>query len=88
MGPQTKLAIIPNPEFAVGAINDWKRVSDEGKRIIFQSNRGGRFEIWSINADGGGLQQLTQAAGVICPVPSPNGARKDRLQGSSPTRFT
>jgi hypothetical protein len=35
MGPQAKLAIIPDPEFTVGTINDWKRVSDEGKTIFF-----------------------------------------------------
>ena len=33
--------------------------SPDGKRLVFFSNRGGKFEIWIINSDGSGLQQLT-----------------------------
>lgn len=35
----------------------------DGKRISFYSNRSGRYEIWSINIDGGGLEQLTKTTG-------------------------
>lgn len=32
----------------------------DGQRIVFQSNRTGRMEIWLMNADGSGARQLTQ----------------------------
>ena len=32
-----------------------------GKRIVFQSNRGGNVDVWVINADGTGLVQVTGA---------------------------
>jgi Tol biopolymer transport system component/predicted Ser/Thr protein kinase len=35
----------------------------DGKRISFYSNRSGRYEIWSINVDGSGLEQLTKTTG-------------------------
>jgi TolB protein len=31
----------------------------DGKSVAFQSNRTGRMEIWTINADGSDLRQLT-----------------------------
>jgi serine/threonine protein kinase len=49
----------------------------DSKRIAFQSNRGGEFEVWTIDSDGRGLQQLTYAKGgdPICPLWSPDGSR-------------
>jgi len=53
----------------------------DGKRILFQSNRsGGFYEIWSIQLDGGGLQQITKkpanaGTGFWNPVCSPDGSR-------------
>jgi Tol biopolymer transport system component/DNA-binding winged helix-turn-helix (wHTH) protein len=38
----------------------WPRWSPDGKRIAFSSRRTGNYELWIINRDGGGLQQLTQ----------------------------
>jgi Tol biopolymer transport system component len=40
------------------------RWSPDGKRIAFYSDRGGRYEAWTINPDGSGLQKLTTRAGV------------------------
>ena len=44
-----------------GKVNDgldsW---SPDGKKIAFVSNRRGTYEIYSINADGTGLTQITQ----------------------------
>ena len=51
------------------------RWSPDGKRIAFFSNRGGKGDIWLINADGGGLQQLTFVSDASTPVWSPDGTR-------------
>ncbi len=53
------------------------RWSPDGKRIVFYSNRTGKFEIWLVNADGSGLQQLTYTSGpsLWWPFWSPDGAR-------------
>jgi Tol biopolymer transport system component len=54
------------------------RWSPDGKRIAFYSDRSGRYEVWTIAPDGGGLQQLTYTSGagnVVYPVWSPDGAR-------------
>ena len=47
-----------------------------------QSNRGGTSEIWTVNADGGELRQLTHAGGVACPVLAPDGRRLVYTRGS------
>src|SRR5262249_25962392 len=54
------------------------RWSTDSQRIAFASDRSGRTEIWIINADGGGLRQLSFTAGsgetVLSPGSwSPNG---------------
>jgi len=53
------------------------RWSPDGRRIAFQSNRSGHFEMWIVNADGSGLRQLTRFAGinVINGGWSPDGTR-------------
>jgi Tol biopolymer transport system component/tRNA A-37 threonylcarbamoyl transferase component Bud32 len=46
------------------------------KRIIYFSNRSGRYQIWAIDADGSGLRQLTEAADEMWyPVVAPDGRR-------------
>ena len=53
------------------------RWSPDSQKIYFHSDRSGRYEIWSIRADGSGLTQLTELTGenVSSPVPSPDGTR-------------
>ncbi|HEX8354713.1 MAG TPA: protein kinase [Pyrinomonadaceae bacterium] len=54
------------------------RWSPDGTRIVFYSDRSGRYEAWAVGADGGRLSQLTfteGAAGVAYPFWSPDGAR-------------
>ena len=55
----------------------YPRWSPDGRRIAFLSNRGGEYDIWLINADGGASQRLTwtSAAAVSFPVWSPDGKR-------------
>jgi len=55
----------------------YPRWSPDGRRIAFQSNRGGKFDIWLIHPDGSALERLTYApAGVgNGPVWSPDGKR-------------
>lgn len=38
----------------------WPRWSPDGNRIAFSSRRSGNYELWIINRDGSGLQQLTR----------------------------
>ena len=53
-GAATKLA--PHSESYQDELPSW---FPDGKRIAFQSNRTGRWEVWVINADGTGAKQLT-----------------------------
>jgi eukaryotic-like serine/threonine-protein kinase len=51
------------------------KFSPDGKRIAFYSNRGGRYDIWSIHLDGSGLSPITKnaALGPWFPNWSPDG---------------
>ncbi len=51
--------------------------SPDGKRIAFYSDRNGRYEIWSIDAQGSNLQQMTKTTGDTFNYPSwsPDGKR-------------
>jgi eukaryotic-like serine/threonine-protein kinase len=52
------------------------RWSPDGKRIAFYSTRSGNYQIWLIDPDGSGLQQVTEyAEGLTDPVWSSDGAR-------------
>ncbi|HLL73470.1 MAG TPA: hypothetical protein VK363_18665, partial [Pyrinomonadaceae bacterium] len=54
----------------------------DGRRVAFSSDRSGLNQIWSINTDGAGLQQLTFAEGngASSPVLSPDGKSLAYLQ--------
>jgi eukaryotic-like serine/threonine-protein kinase len=49
--------------------------SPDARRLAFQSSRSGAQQIWTINPDGSGAQQITQVAapGAVLPVWSPDG---------------
>ena len=47
-----------------------------GRQLFFYSDRGGDYELWSVDRDGGSLRQLTQSGGQrYYPVASPDGLR-------------
>jgi Tol biopolymer transport system component len=58
--------------------------SADGRKIFFQSDRSGRWEIWSIAPDASGLAQVTKTAGETpaFPVCSPDGKRLALVYGS------
>ena len=47
----------------------------DGRRILFNSHRGGDNDVWSIDRDGSGLRRLTTTEGRYYPIPSPDGAK-------------
>ena len=51
--------------------------SADGSRILFYSDRSGRYEAWSIRPDGSELQQVTRTRGepIFYPLESPNSRR-------------
>jgi Tol biopolymer transport system component/predicted Ser/Thr protein kinase len=49
--------------------------SADGRRVFFYSDRAGDYDVWSVDADGGGLQQLTRGAWRGYPVASRDGSR-------------
>jgi serine/threonine protein kinase/Tol biopolymer transport system component len=51
--------------------------SPDGTRLLFYSDRSGRYEAWAIRPEGGGLEQLTRTEGasIIYPIWSPDGKR-------------
>ena len=54
--------------------NTYPSASPDGSRIVFQSNRTGRWELFVMRADGTDLQQLTNAPGDnVTPKWSPDG---------------
>jgi len=51
--------------------------SADGSRLLFYSNRSGRYEAWTIRPEGGGLEQLTKTEGasIVYPIWAPDGKR-------------
>jgi Tol biopolymer transport system component len=59
-----------------GGNDTWPTWSPDGKRIAFQSDRGGDQDIWVINIDGSGLTNLTNSPSQDeHPAWSPNGTQ-------------
>ncbi len=93
LGKQEDLFVIRKDGSGLRQLTDdvhrdrFPRWSPDGKKLAFFSNRTGKFEIWTINPDGSGAQQITHTPGkgsVIRPVWSPEGGRLayDELVGS------
>ncbi len=53
------------------------RWSPDGQRILFYSDRGGKYEAWALHVDGGEAEQLTRIPGrqLFDPIWSPDGRR-------------
>ncbi len=51
--------------------------SPDGQRIAFFSDRSGRYDLWAIRPDGGGLERLTATTGPLLAIPrwAPDGSR-------------
>jgi Tol biopolymer transport system component len=49
--------------------------SPDGRQIAFYSNRGGSWDVWTINRDGSSLAQVTKGAEAHYPIWSPDGTR-------------
>jgi len=58
------------------------RWSPDGRRIAFYSPRSGRWNIWVINTDGGGLRQVTEGRRILFPVWSPDGKSMAATDGT------
>jgi len=62
--------------------------SPDGRKVAFQSDRSGNFEVWTCDADGANCQQLTFFQGPQCGTPrwSPDGrwiALDSRVEGTA-----
>ena len=56
--------------------DDYADVSPDGRRVVFQSNRSGTWQLWLVNGDGTGLRRLTHGdANDRTPDWSPDGTR-------------
>jgi dipeptidyl aminopeptidase/acylaminoacyl peptidase len=51
------------------------RWSPDGRSVAFYSDRSGRFEIWTVGADGADLRQVTDDPSVLYSVWSPDGTK-------------
>jgi Tol biopolymer transport system component len=67
------LAYDPNPLGAGKGPSASPAWSPDGRKIAFVSNRSGSDDIWVVDAEGGGLVNLTRSRGSGRPVWSPNG---------------
>ena len=88
----------PNPLVRSTRADSQPSFSPDGKRLAFQSNRSGSFEIWVSNADGSNQVQLTSLGGPPAAWPrwSPDGRHIAfwsremyvvRADGGHPNRF-
>lgn len=66
----------PPPRRLTKVVNSYPSPSPDNSRVVFQSNRTGRFEIYSMKADGSAVAQLTNMPGDnVGPSWSPDGKR-------------
>lgn len=56
-----------------GFVDSVLTVSFDGRYVLFHSSRGGGFDIWRIDRDGGNMKQLTFGGQGYHPAPSPDG---------------
>ncbi|MGD9564245.1 MAG: winged helix-turn-helix domain-containing protein [Pyrinomonadaceae bacterium] len=56
-----------------GYVDIYLSVTDDGRYVVFQSDRSGSSEIWRTESDGGGLKQLTTGGHNERPEVSPDG---------------
>jgi Tol biopolymer transport system component len=54
----------------------------DGAKILFYSDRRGRYDVWSVRPDGGGLglEAVSGGSGAMLPIPSPDGRRVAALE--------
>lgn len=67
----------PTPLIRSTRMDLYPTFSPDGKRVVFTSNRGGRYELWQADADGANPVPLTQAGFSYAAMPrfSPDGQR-------------
>jgi DNA-binding winged helix-turn-helix (wHTH) protein/Tol biopolymer transport system component len=61
------------PISVAGNIDSVLTVSNDGRYVLFHSNRGSNFDIWRADADGSDAVQLTFGGKAYQPAPSPDG---------------
>ncbi len=60
-------ALATGPRRLTKIINSYPAPSPDGGRVVFQSNRTGVFQIYSMKADGTEVQQLTRLRSLLFP---------------------
>jgi eukaryotic-like serine/threonine-protein kinase len=66
----------------------WPRWSRDGRQVFFFSNRGGRYAIWSIQSDGGGLRKVSEySKDLLYPVIARGTDRLIASHGTAPGSF-
>ncbi|MEJ8566925.1 TolB family protein [Elongatibacter sediminis] len=78
VSPGTVASAEPTAGTPIAPVRDsYPHLSPDGGRIVFQSNRSGSNQIWVMNQDGSGLEQLTHRGGQGAETPrwSPDGSR-------------
>jgi len=71
---QAQEALIHAPQRLTNIISAYPSPSPDGERVVFQSNRTGRWEIYVMNIDGSDVMSLTDRIGEnVTPAWSPDG---------------